>query len=170
MEQIDVKQLFLAAAGQEIALEEALYAFSGVLTGNFELRFFFENPLLPPENKKKLVAGMFPDALPLFKDLINLLIDEGMEKQVVGMAEAFARMVSEKLNIIFVNVRSAYPLSEEEKKSIEKLVGSKMCVRVEIDPSLIGGFSFHTEDGRFFDASLQGSLDKLKKEIIYGRN
>jgi ATP synthase F1 delta subunit len=167
MKEIDVKKLFDLALDEVVNLEEGLYAFAGLVRGNYELRQLFENPLVPPADKKQAFARLFPEALPLFRDLVQLLIDENLAKSLIGLSEKLTRMVAARLKLTFVDLSSPYPLSDEQRQQVEKLIGSRAYVRVTIDPSLIGGIKFLTSDGRAYDGSLKGKLERMKEKLAY---
>lgn len=155
-------------AGEDLfPLEEGLYAFSNLLRGSQELRLFFENPLVPAESKKRAFAEILPGANLFLKDLVGFLVDRQMEARLIELSQEFTRTVSQKLGIIFADVKSPYPLTEEEKNRIAKLLGGKARLRVEVDRSLTGGAVVFTSDGRYFDASIKGMLEKMKEELAY---
>lgn len=155
-------------AGEDrFPLEEGLYAFSNLLRGSQELRLFFENPLVPAESKKRAFAEVFPEANLFLKELVGFLVDRQMEACLIELSQEFTRTVSQKLGIIFADVKTPYPLAEDEKERITKLLGGNAQLRVEVDSSLIGGAVVFTSDGRCFDASVKGMLEELKEELSY---
>jgi ATP synthase F1 delta subunit len=166
MKEIDLEKLFEIASEGALSLEEELSSFAKLLRRNFELRLFWESVSYSKEDKKKLLLEIFPEATELFRDLIYLLIDRGWEKKILELSQDFTRLVSEKLSINFVEIKSAFPLTGEDRKRIENFVGGKTRLRIEVDSSLIGGLKLQTFDGRYFDASLQGRLEKLKEDLI----
>lgn len=167
MKEIDLKKLFDLALDQVVSLEEGLYAFSKKLREDYDLKQFFDDPTADKKRKKKMFHQLMPEASLLFSDLIELIIAEGMEKSIPQISEKFTEMVIRKLNMNFVDVSTPHPLTEKERKAIEKMVGGKVLLRVKQDPSLIAGIRFRTSDGRYFDCTLKGALDKLKEEIVH---
>lgn len=166
MKEVDVKKLFAIAMDQVVDLEEELKNLAQVMQNNYELKLFFENPLVPREGKKAVLGKIFPGASPLFRSLIGLLIEEGLERSVEELARQLALLITQRLQTTFVDVRSAFPLLNEERDNISRLVGGKCYLRIKIDPQLIAGFQFMTSDGRFFDASLKNNLNKMRKELL----
>ena len=167
MKEIDVKKLFELAMDEVVALEEGLCAFSRLLRDNYELCVFFENAAVTPEQKKKMFAGLQPGAEPILKQVINLLIDEGLEKSTGRLSEELTKLVSERLKITFADVTTPFPLTGEERAGIEKFVGEQAHLRVKLDPSLIGGIKVMTSDGRLLDGSVKGTIERLKEELTY---
>ena len=65
-------------------------------------------------------------------------------------------------------VRSAVPLTEEQrellKRRLRERFGQEFILRVEIDPSLIGGLVVRVKD-QVFDGSVAGRLDALGERL-----
>ena len=169
MKEIDLDKLFEMLKGRELGFEEELHEFARALRGDFELRGFFEDERVPAENKKKFFSFVKPQALPLFKGFIELLVDQGLEREIVNLAERFTQLTAIRLGVTFVNISSARPLSGEQEEKIKKVVRGNVILRVKIDPDLIGGVRFITSDGRYFDGSLKNKIENLKDELIHVR-
>ena len=167
MKEIDVKKLFEMAMDEVVALEEGLYSFTRLMRDNYDLCVFFENGAVTPEQKKKMFADLHPGAEPILKQVVNLLIDEGLEKSAGELSEELTKLVSERLKITFADVTTPFPLTDGERAEIEKFVGEKARLRVRLDPSLIGGVRVMTSDGRLLDVSLKRTIERLKEEMTY---
>jgi F-type H+-transporting ATPase subunit delta len=63
-----------------------------------------------------------------------------------------------------LEVTTAKPLSEENKKKIIKVFGSKAELTETTDPSIIGGVIIKTED-IILDGSLKKQLQLLKTQL-----
>lgn len=65
-------------------------------------------------------------------------------------------------------VSSAVPLTEEERRQLKQRLrerfGQEFVLRVEVDPSLIGGLVVRAND-RVFDASVAGRLEALGERL-----
>lgn len=166
MKEIDLEKLFEIAGDKAQALEKELHEFYQLLYKNFDLRVFFEDQSFTKKSKKKLFIEIFPGTSSLLKELIFLLVDNDLEKEVMKVAGKFSKLVAQKEKITFVDVTSAFPLADADLKKINAFVGQKVRARIEIDPSLIAGIKILCSDGRFFDGSLKGRLSKLKGEIV----
>lgn len=68
--------------------------------------------------------------------------------------------------IVVADVLSAYPLADELKKEVGKLVGAKdLQLRETIDPSVLGGMRVDMPGARF-DGTLRHKLAALKAKQI----
>ena len=166
MKQVNLEKLLKIAGDEALSLEEELHNLALLVKRNFELEIFLENRMISKNEKKKFFKDIFPAASKLMKDFFDLIIEEDLEKYFVELAGAYSKLVSTKLKVNLVDAISAFPLDKNERKMIQELVGEKVSVRVEIDPSLIGGFKLRVGDGRFLDASLSGKLKKLKEDLV----
>jgi F0F1-type ATP synthase delta subunit len=72
------------------------------------------------------------------------------------------------MNINFVSVKTPYHLTDIEKKLIEELIGGSVYLRIDIDPSVIGGLKLLTNNGKLYDLSIEGNLKKMREKIVYG--
>jgi F-type H+-transporting ATPase subunit delta len=65
-------------------------------------------------------------------------------------------------------VQSALPLTEEQrgllKRRLRERFGQEFILRVEIDPSLLGGLVVSVKD-QVFDGSVAGRLDALSERL-----
>jgi F-type H+-transporting ATPase subunit delta len=68
--------------------------------------------------------------------------------------------------IVVADVLSAYPLADELKKEVGRLVGAKdLQLRETIDPSVLGGMRVSVP-GRRFDGTIRHKLEALKAKQI----
>jgi F-type H+-transporting ATPase subunit delta len=76
----------------------------------------------------------------------------------------FQEFLAEQEKTVDVNVKSAYPLSDEEVKkltaSLRARLGKEVKMESEVDESLIGGIIVHAGD-MVIDSSVRGKLAKL---------
>ncbi len=63
-----------------------------------------------------------------------------------------------------LTVESAHPISSKESAAIEKAAGGA-DVSITVNPGLLGGVRIQTESA-LFDASIAGSLEQLKQQLV----
>ena len=77
-------------------------------------------------------------------------------------------MINDQLNVAIADVRSAHKLSEQEiaqlRKTLEQKFGKRVEVRLETDPSLLGGFVAKV-GSEIFDASVAGKIHKFREQL-----
>jgi ATP synthase F1 delta subunit len=68
-------------------------------------------------------------------------------------------------------VTSATPLTADEvvkvRARVEAMAGSKVELRTEVDPALIGGLTIKVRD-QLLDASIRGRLERLSDQLHAG--
>jgi len=166
MKQVNLNRLYDLAGNKALELEEGFYTLRKLLEKNFNLMVFLENSLIPKEQKKKLLKDLLKSPPKFLIELINLLIDEELEKEIIKLSHEFSELVSKKQKIKLVEVTTAFPLEDSEKKGIESLLKEKSLLRLQLDPSLLGGFKLKVAGGLSLDASLKGKLNKLREDLI----
>ena len=164
MKEIDLQKLHEICGDRAAGLEMEMYEFLFLLDHNFDLKVFLEDPGIAAERKRELLQGLLDDRSSLFRQLLFLLIDEGMIRNFRSLADEFTALISGRTGTQSVKVMSAGALTGEEKEKIGKKLG-RSRVRYEIDPSLIGGLSIKWESGQLMDASFAGCLNELKEKI-----
>jgi F-type H+-transporting ATPase subunit delta len=100
--------------------------------------------------------------------VLEVLIRNHRINQLDGVVAALASMVNERLNVAVVEVRSAHKLTEQElaqlRKTLEQKVGKRVEVKLEMDPSLIGGFVARI-GSEVYDASVAGKIHKFRESL-----
>ena len=90
--------------------------------------------------------------------LIGATLDE--QRQQALVSDFFAKVPADAKSLKgSVEVVSAMPLSDDEKKLVAKEVGSKDLSYV-VDPSILGGLVLRSED-RVVDGSVRSNLTEL---------
>jgi len=166
MKKIDVEKLYQIAGKDAVRLEEELFHLLKEVGSDFRLKSILDDLGISPADKKKLLEDVFAKSSPVFCDLMRLLIDEELCSGLNRLAREYSDVVSKKTGTVLVGVASAFPLSDNEKKRIKDRMADRTRVLFTVDPKLIGGARLNWQDGRFMDASLLGSMEKLKEEIL----
>lgn len=135
-----------------------------------ELQELYANPGIENEAKFKVTHAIASrlGLSDLTGKVLEVLIRNHRINQLDGVVEALAQMVNDQLNVAIVDVRSAHKLTEQEmaqlRKTLEQKAGRRVEVRVETDPSLIGGFVARI-GSEVFDASVAGKINKFRESL-----
>lgn len=162
----------------ELALEEnkldALYdevlALIEILKENSALIKLLSHPHINKDEKKKVVSKTFEGkASDELTGLIAMVVDKDHAANLVQVLEYFIRLVKKEKNIGVAAVTSAAPLSDEQKKNIEKrLIETTAFNTMEtsyfVDSSLIGGLVIRIDD-RVVDSSIKTKIENLAKSL-----
>lgn len=163
--EIDIQKLFEIAGSKSEGLVEELYEFNRFLNKNYKLKVFLEDNKIKPSSRKVVFKDVAKGHSKLFKDLICLLIEVGLVRNVPEVAEKFTIVTSVNKNIEFAELKVPKPIEPELLDKIKNFFGGNIRLKVLVDPAVIGGFVLRFFDGKVYDASLQGRLSKLRAEI-----
>jgi F-type H+-transporting ATPase subunit delta len=135
-----------------------------------ELQDVYANPGIELDAKFK-IAHAIASKLGLSEltgKVLEVVIRNHRMNDLGGIVEALATMVNDELNVAVANVRSAHKLSEQEiaqlRKTLEQKFGKRVEVRLETDPSLLGGFVAKI-GSEIFDASVAGKIARFREQL-----
>jgi len=101
-------------------------------------------------------------------NFIKLLIKNGRLQLIDEITEQFEIKRAEVAGVLDIDVKSAYPLSEEDSEkltaSLSDSFGKKVKINVEEDSSLIGGIIIRVGD-KVIDGSLSGQIQQLANQL-----
>lgn len=144
--------------------------FSQALRESQELQDVYANPAIENEAKFKVTHAIASrlGLSDLTGKVLEVLIRNHRINQLDAVVEALAQMVNDALNVAIVEVRSAHKLTEQElaqlRKTLEQKAGRRVEVRVETDPSLIGGFVAKI-GSEVLDASVVGKINRFRESL-----
>lgn len=136
-----------------------------------ELPALLSNPAYTRAERQTIAESLAEGPLRLsqmMRNFLRLLIENGRVRGVPEIAARYQEMADAAAGRAHVVVRSAAPLSEEQRRRLEqgfsRVTGKQVTVAVEIDPSLIGGLSACV-GGLVFDGSIRAQLAALEEEL-----
>lgn len=143
-----------------------------VIDQNSELEAILQNPVISLDKKASILEEVFGKSVnAITRSYLKLVVQKGRAGILYDTTKAFIRQYNEIKGIITAEVTSAIALTDANKADIIAVVkkdGAKeVLLKEKINEKLIGGFILKVGD-RQFDASIAGSLNKLKKELAHG--
>ena len=130
--------------------------------------------LLSMQEKKSLVGRIADqaDVDPLVKRFLMYLVDQKRIRSVDRIARELDREANRRLKIARARVTSAAELTDEQqeklKSKLQKATDRTVEVEWEVDETLLGGFQIRLEHS-FYDASLQGRINRLRRRLSHAR-
>lgn len=161
----------LLSSAKEAKVEEKVYSEMVTLESAFSqinlLKQAMSNPTLTKEEKIKLLNSIFNNKTSnLTKSFISLVVDHGREDYFYRIALSYQDLYRKDKNIVVTHLTTAVEADDKIKKQIIKSVevseNSKVELRTEINPDIIGGYILDIE-GKRLDASIIRQLSKLYK-------
>ena len=162
-----------AVASEEGRMDEFFEAAVGlteVLRTNEDFGKLMSHPKIMQEDKVKIIEETFDGRIPKeMLGLMTLMVTKRREEDFLAVFDYFVELVKEEKKIGKADVKTAIPLSNEQKTAIEeKLLATTKYesfeMNYEVDASLIGGMIVRIGD-RVIDSSIQTKLNNLSREL-----
>lgn len=137
-----------------------------LLSESQELRGFFDNPFILPENKKAVIGRVLSDDTDaFFRNFLMLLVDKKRISVLSAICQQYLSLLRKLNKTVLAEVVSAVPLSESQEQAVkQKVIAMTQAREVElqknVDPELIGGVIIKV-GSQVIDASLRGQLRRL---------
>lgn len=166
----------IAEKNQSIeALVSDMDALEAMLQSSDDLRNFAKSPLISREEKQKTVQAIAQKAK--FQDITSNFLSLLAQNRRLHMISAIIRAIRTDISVrkgeVMADVRSAFPLNDNEQKELQatlkKAIGKDIAINVEIDKDLIGGMVV-TVGSQMFDASVKRKLERLKIAMTSNAN
>ena len=140
---------------------------------NAQLLQFADSPKASVDQVFDLIAGVAgsdTDPLPAAaRNFLRLVIENGRLSALPEIAVQFRSLKNAADGVTDATVFSAFPLDEQGLNDIaavlEKRFGRKLGIKVELDPSLIGGIRAVVGD-EVLDTSVKARLEQMKMALI----
>ncbi|HVP19402.1 MAG TPA: ATP synthase F1 subunit delta [Spirochaetia bacterium] len=160
----------LAAEDSTIpAVEADLRAARDALFEDREARDFLASRVVGRSPKRRLVLTAFQGTVdPRVLTLLLLVAERGRARLLGEIDDEYERLSRIARGVRRATILSAFPLGEEEQARIrgalEKRYGGTVELRIEINPSLIGGVLALSE-GQEIEFSASGQLRDLQDSL-----
>ncbi|MCD8030302.1 MAG: F0F1 ATP synthase subunit delta [Bacteroides sp.] len=156
--------------------EDRLYEECKTLVNSYQaepdLRKVLENPLLPRQEKLKLICtAAVGNATPSEQlvRFIELVLSHHRENYLQFICLIYIDMYRKFKHVAVARLTTAVPLTPEMEKKINALSGRRlhasMELRMVVDPAIEGGFIFDINDYRL-DASVAAQIRRIKRQFI----
>ena len=139
-----------------------------IMSQSKDLNQFFSTPIIDARKKEAIALEIFKDFSPVAKNIIRLIIKQGRESQLKGIAQEFINKVEDIKGTQRISLTSASKLSEQ---NIQKIIADSKMVNVSnydletiIKPDILGGYILSVGDKQI-DASVKTQLNNIKKEF-----
>ncbi len=143
-----------------------------VINSSDELQRFLASPIIKTELKKSILREIFADNTSAHTlKFLEFVVDKKREDILIQIFEKFIELKDDYLGIVRLDIKSAFPLSEDLKeillKKFESIFNKKIEAVFSQEDNLIGGFLVKYRD-TVYDASIKHQLEKLKQNLISG--
>lgn len=143
--------------------------FEDICNQNDEFKKVMANPIIRHEKKLNILTKIFKNNVhDVTFSIFNVLTKKNRESLIYSIAKEFQNIYNLQNNVQLVSVSSVAGLTEDQKKSFEKLVadatGKSVILQEKVDESLIGGYVLRINDTQI-DTSIKKKLNELKLSL-----
>jgi len=150
-------------------VEDELFRFSQTLKSSDELRDALTDPSIPASRRQQIVEDLLGGrASDTTVALVSMVVGTGRARQLPDIIRKLVEMSAAEANKEVAEVRSAVPLSDDQRQRLAKALGEatgkQVEVKVVVDPSILGGIVAQVGD-TVIDGSVRTRLDQLKHAL-----
>lgn len=153
-------------------LQNALVEISQAWQSSAELRQVLVNPTIPDSARESILADLAKSTGATDEKLLNFLLVIFRNKRIAGIDEiskSFGGLVDEAKRLIALQITSAFPLSDGERKEVEQRLlsdfGSGARVEWLVNSEILGGLLIKSGD-KLIDGSIKSALSKAQGELL----
>ncbi len=151
-------------------VEEELTRLKNGLESNAEVKEFLSNLQISPEGKKSALFQIFGEKISTITlNWINLVIDQGRQRRLPNIIEAFFTLARESREKVTAEVVTSVPLSEDLVQRLEKELSraskKQVFLKPMVDESILGGVIVKIEN-KIIDGSVKHRLEEMKQEMV----
>jgi len=155
--------------GSLAEVEDELFRFARTLEGNDELRSVLTDEAVPVARRQGVVEDLLGvKASPVTANLVQFVIGAGRARQLPQIIDRLVQRAAAAKDSVVGEVRSAIPLSDDQKarlaEALGKATGKNVEVKVIVDESVLGGLIAQVGD-TVIDGSVRARLDQLREQI-----
>ncbi|MFN4004533.1 MAG: F0F1 ATP synthase subunit delta [Hylemonella sp.] len=157
------------ASRADLAATEAWVQELAAIAADPALQQFAQDPRVTAQQVYDLIVGVAKTALPpQAQNFLRTVIDNGRLAALPEMAAQFRALKNAQGGTSDALVYSAFPIEggtlADLTATLEKRFGRKLNVKVELDPSLIGGVRVVVGD-EVLDTSVKARLEQMKAAL-----
>lgn len=130
-----------------------------------EFRNFMLHPLIENSEKKDFLGKIFTDTDDIAMDIIDYLVDKDRIEIIRYIVSEYLKLYYLENNEVEVTGIFSKELSEEQfdllKSKLEKKVGKKIILKIEVNKDIIGGGIVKMGD-QIIDGSIKRQIENIK--------
>lgn len=158
----------VASAESDLSeVADELFRFARVLEANDDFRNALTDPHLPATKRQQIVEDVLRGkATETTTALVSMVVGTGRGRDLPRIIDAFVAMSAHAGDKEVAEVRSAIPLTDDQRTrlaaALAKATGKEVEVKVIVDPSVLGGIVSQVGD-TVIDGSVRHRLQQLRE-------
>ena len=151
-------------------VSDALSTFNHLLIDSGQFRALVQSKKIKGKLKVEILNSVLGKlSHPLVNEIVSYLKGSSAANELKEIANFFESMYEKKSNTIEVKGIVAIKMNDQQiesfKASLDKILGKKTKLSIEVDPTLIGGIKLRIHN-TFLDASIHNQLQTLRTELL----
>jgi F-type H+-transporting ATPase subunit delta len=139
------------------------------IRGSEDLSKIIDRELIPAEEKKALMVKVFSGKISSqTMNFIKLVLDKKREKHLQEILSEFTALADTARNMLEAEVTTAAELSPQQQelliKGLSSHTGKEVRLKINVDPSLLGGVMIKIGD-KVYDGSARQQLQSLRERL-----
>jgi F-type H+-transporting ATPase subunit delta len=171
IEELAIEAMVLAAQAEDglDELEDGLFRFGRVVTGQPDLRAALAGGWLPERSKQELLGALLDGKVTAVTlRLINQMVAHPRGRPLNVALEMCADIAARRREQLIAVVRSAAELSPEQRRRLAAALaasyGHDVHLNVVVDPAVVGGISVHIGD-ELIDGTAASRLAAVRRKL-----
>lgn len=157
------------AEGSLPTVEDELFRVARTIESSDALRNALTDQAIPVDVRQGIVEDLLgKKASPVTTSLVSFVVGAGRSRDLPAIIDRLVRMAADTRSEAVAEVRSAQPLSDDQRTRLEQALsrrqGRNVNVKVIVDPSVLGGLITQIGD-EVIDGSVRSRLDQLKEAL-----
>ena len=157
------------AEGPLAEVSDELFRIAQVVRGNDELRDTLADPHIPTVTRLQIIEDILDGkATPATVSLVSMVTANGRIRDLPAIVDEFVATAAREASKEVAEVRSAIPLTDDQKSrladALGKATGKQVEIKVIIDPSIKGGLVSQVGE-TVIDGSVRRRLDQLRNTL-----
>jgi len=150
-----------------------LRAVQELIHGSATLQNALASPAVAPSRKRAVMRRLMEPmgVLENVRNFVYVVIDHRRAHDFASIVDAFETLLDERLGFVAAEVRSATPLTDAQRATLEtqvsRLAGKKAKLKFSSDATLIGGVVARV-GSTVYDGSVRGQLERLRTRLGAG--
>jgi len=164
-------EAFLGFAKNNIGFERAIEQLKDlklIVSSHPELLEFLCYPEISLKEKSQVIDKVLAGFTRELKEFLKLLVEKRRIDYLIEICD-YVRIKYSRGEAIEAVLRSSYPLDleilEELKTKLEKKIGRKLNLFLDLDPDLLGGIQIRIGNV-LIDGSVRRRLDELREKLM----
>jgi F-type H+-transporting ATPase subunit delta len=161
-----------SSGNQAEVIEQLDSLVADVLDQSPKLDELLTNPMIAAEHKLGVIKAIFSGrALPIVLSFLQAVAKNERLNHLRSIIDYVHQLKNEQSNVRLIGATTALPLSPELEQRLSESTGTLLGCRVEletdVDPSMIGGVILRIGD-TVYDGSVAARLERLRKQMSQG--